>query len=126
VRRAESARAGSSRSRSNVQGSFGAGVRAIIGRIREVAITARCTLVDIGCFPYCASAFWANVDISTLPHLSAWIDRLHQRPSFRTGLTIPFARPAFFGPAHATSQQIDAEIARNARQFAIVTKSAAG
>ena len=56
----------------------------------------RCTLVDVACFPYCASAYWANVDISAMSHLLAWIEMLHQRPSFSTGLTVPFPRPAFF------------------------------
>lgn len=82
----------------------------------------RCTLVDVACFAYAASAFWANADISSMPALRAWIDRLHARPSFRRGLGIPFRRPAFFGPPHASPAQIDAEIARNAGQFAVVTK----
>lgn len=86
----------------------------------------RCTLVDVACFPYCASAYWANTDITGLEHLRAWIDRLHARPSFQTGLGIPFARPAFFGPPHATPAEIDAEIQRNAGQFAIVTKAPSG
>lgn len=81
----------------------------------------RCTLVDVACFPYCASAHWANVDTSDMPHLQAWVDMLHQRESFKTGLTIPFARPAFFGPPHASEEQIKAELARNAGQFAVVT-----
>jgi GST-like protein len=82
----------------------------------------QCTLVDVACFPYCASAYWANADISTMPHLQQWLATLHDRPSFKTGLTIPFARPAFFGPPHATEAQIQEEIARNAGQFAIITK----
>ena len=85
----------------------------------------RITLVDVACFAYCASAYWANADLSDMPHLRAWIERLHVRPSFRTGLTIPFARPAFFGPPHATQAEIEAEIARNADQFAVVTKPVA-
>ena len=83
----------------------------------------RCTLVDVACFPYCASAYWANVDISAMTHLRDWIAMLHMRPSFRTGLTIPFARLAFFGPPYATSEEIEAEIARNAGQFAVISKS---
>ncbi|MEL6182419.1 MAG: glutathione S-transferase family protein [Myxococcota bacterium] len=83
---------------------------------------AQCTLVDVACFAYCASAYWANADISGMPHLRRWIAMLHERPSFKTGLTIPFARPAFFGPPHATEADIEAEIARNAGQFAVVTK----
>jgi len=97
------------------------------GQLREsggpFVLGERCTLVDVACFAYSASAFWANTDISAMPHLKAWIAFLHERPSFKTGLTIPFARPAFFGPPHATQAQIDAEIARNAGQFTIVTKT---
>jgi len=83
----------------------------------------RCTLVDIACFTYCASAYWANADISGMPQLRAWIDMLHERPTFRTGITIPFARPAFFGPPHATPAEIEVEITRNAGQFEVVTKA---
>ena len=50
-------------------------------------------------------------------------EMLHTRPSFATGLTVPFARPAFFGPPHATQEEIQAEIARNAGQFAVIAKS---
>ena len=83
----------------------------------------RCTLVDVACFPYCASAYWANVDILEMSHLLAWIEMLHQRPSFSTGLTVPFSRPAFFGPPYATPDEIESEIARNAGQFAVISKS---
>ena len=82
----------------------------------------RCTLVDVACFTYCASAYWANVDISEMSHLLAWIEMLHQRPSFSTGLTVPFSRPAFFG-SRATPDEISVEIARNAGQFAVISKS---
>ncbi|MEN0065844.1 MAG: glutathione S-transferase family protein [Myxococcota bacterium] len=82
------------------------------------------TLVDVACFAYCASAYWANADISQMSHLRAWIDRLHQRPSFAKGLTVPFARPAFFGPPWASEAEIELEIARNAGQFNVVTKPA--
>ena len=83
----------------------------------------RCTLVDVACFTYCASAYWANVDISGMSDLRAWVDRLHERPSFAVGLTVPFPRPAFFGPPRASKAEIETEIARNAAQFAVVTKS---
>ncbi|MEM7448906.1 MAG: glutathione S-transferase family protein [Myxococcota bacterium] len=76
-----------------------------------------CTLVDVACFAYCASAYWANVELIEMPHLRAWIEMLHERPSFKTGLSIPFARPAFFGPPHASEEEIELEIARNAGQF---------
>ncbi|MEM9070249.1 MAG: glutathione S-transferase family protein [Myxococcota bacterium] len=83
----------------------------------------QCTLVDVACFPYCASAYWANVDTRDMPHLRRWIAFLHERPSFQNGLAIPFARRAFFGPPYATQAEVDAEIARNAAQFAVVTKA---
>ena len=82
----------------------------------------RCKLVDVACFPLCASAYWANVDISTMTHLRDWIAMLNMSPSFRTRLTIPFARPAFFGLPYATSEDIEAEIARNAGQFDVMSK----
>lgn len=85
----------------------------------------RCSLVDVACFPYCASAYWARTDVTEMRSLTAWVERLHARPSFARGLTIPFARPAFFGPPHATEEEIAAEIARNAGQFTIVSKSPA-
>ena len=52
-----------------------------------------------------------------MSHLLAWIEMLHQRPSFSTGLTVPFPRPTFFGPPYATPEEIEVEIVRNARQF---------
>ena len=80
------------------------------------------TVADVACFPYCASAFWANVSVDQVPELKAWVEMLHQRPSFSTGVAIPFARPSFFGPPHATQEEIQEEIARNAGQFNIATK----
>ena len=75
------------------------------------------SVVDVACFPYGASAFWACVDISGMTHLQAWLDMLHKRESFATGLGIPFARPAFFGPPYATEEEIQAEIQANSAQF---------
>ena len=75
------------------------------------------TVVDVACFAYAASAYWACVDTSGMLHLQKWLAMLHERPSFRTGLTIPFARPAFFGPPYATEKEIEAEIQANSAQF---------
>uniref|UniRef100_A0A0G4HL50 Glutathione S-transferase n=1 Tax=Chromera velia CCMP2878 TaxID=1169474 RepID=A0A0G4HL50_9ALVE len=80
------------------------------------------TVVDVACFSYASSAFWAYVDVSDLPHLNAWIEMLHKRESFATGLTIPFARPAFWGPPHTTEEEIAKEISRNSGQFMAVQK----
>lgn len=75
------------------------------------------SVVDVACFAYAASAYWACVDITGMPQLQAWLAMLHERLSFKTGLTIPFARPAFFGPPYATAAEIEAEIAGNSAQF---------
>lgn len=77
------------------------------------------SVVDIACFAYAASAYWACIDIGCMLNLQAWLQHLHERPSFKTGLTIPFARPAFFGPPWATEADIAAEIGANAAQFSI-------
>jgi len=77
------------------------------------------SVVDVASFAYAASAYWACVDISDLPHLNQWLTTLHERESFKTGLSIPFRRPAFFGPPWATEEEIQAEIAANSAQFTI-------
>ena len=45
-----------------------------------------------------------------------------ERPSFKTGLCIPFARPAFFGPPWANEEEIQSELGANAAQFSIPQK----
>ena len=75
------------------------------------------TIVDVACFAYAASAYWACVDISEMPFLKDYLTRMHERPSFKTGLTIPFARPAFLGPPWATEEEVKTEISANAAQF---------
>ncbi|CAK9020875.1 unnamed protein product [Durusdinium trenchii] len=77
------------------------------------------SVVDVACFPYAASAYWACVDISEMPHLKEGTGVHTYRPSFKCGLQIPFARPAFFGPPWATEEQIISELGANAAQFSI-------
>ena len=67
-----------------------------------------------------ALVYWANVDISAMSHLLAWIEMLHQRPSFGTGLTVLFSA-CFLGPPYTTPEEIEVEIARNAGQFAVIS-----
>lgn len=81
------------------------------------------TLADVACFAYCASAYWANCDISEMPNLKSWLSMLHDRPSFHTGVSIPFARPAFFGPPYASKEEIKEEIEKNAGAFSVITKA---
>ena len=84
------------------------------------------SIIDVATFAYAASAYWACVDISEMTELQAWLTTLHKRPSFQTGLTIPFARPAFFGPPWATTEEIEAEISDNASQFKIAPPLSSG
>lgn len=77
------------------------------------------SIIDVASFAYAASAYWACVDISGMEHLSMWLATLHERPSFKAGLSIPFRRPAFFGPPWATEEEIQAEIQANSAQFQI-------
>ena len=69
----------------------------------------------------------ANVDISAMTHLRALIAMLHKRSSFSNGLAIPLLRPVFYGPPNATPEEtpedIESEIARNADQFDVISKS---
>uniref|UniRef100_A0A7S2QC38 Glutathione transferase n=1 Tax=Zooxanthella nutricula TaxID=1333877 RepID=A0A7S2QC38_9DINO len=47
------------------------------------------TIADIACFGYAAQHFWASVDISDMPFLSAWIARVGARPSIKSAATVP-------------------------------------
>ena len=77
------------------------------------------SIIDVATFAYAASAYWACVDIAEMKHLNQWLTTLHERPSFKTGLAIPFRRPAFFGPPWATEEEIQVEIEANSAQFQI-------
>jgi len=83
------------------------------------------TIADINAWTYASTNFWAKVPVEGLPALNKWIDDLMLRPSFQRGTAIPFARKGFFGPPHATKEEIEAEISRNAGQFTVSGGSAA-
>ncbi len=75
------------------------------------------TIADINAFTYASTHFWAMVPVEGLTHLTEWIDLLMNRPSVKAGLSIPFARPGFFGKPYATDEEIQDEIQRNAAMF---------
>ena len=58
-----------------------------------------------------------------MTHLRALFAMLHKRSSFSNGLAIPLLRPVFSGPPNATPEDIESEIARNADQFDVISKS---
>jgi glutathione S-transferase len=78
---------------------------------KEIAIA------DINAFTYASTHFWAMVPVDGLSHLTEWIALLMNRPSVKSGLSIAFARPGFFGKPYATDEEIQVEIQRNAAMF---------
>eukprot|EP00951_Prasinocladus_malaysianus_P031539 scaffold302702_cov47-Prasinocladus_malaysianus.AAC.1 len=54
------------------------------------------TLVDICCWTYPATAFWANIDLDEFPAVKEWIERVKARPAVQRGITVPKSNPAFF------------------------------
>ena len=73
----------------------------------------RYTIADMATYPWARAYPWAKVSAEGLPHLQAWFDRLGERPAVQKALTIPAARPAFWGQADE-----DGFGASNAAQFA--------
>eukprot|EP00928_Gymnodinium_smaydae_P055036 TRINITY_DN38698_c0_g1_i1.p1 TRINITY_DN38698_c0_g1~~TRINITY_DN38698_c0_g1_i1.p1 ORF type:complete len:302 (+),score=37.26 TRINITY_DN38698_c0_g1_i1:75-980(+) len=47
------------------------------------------SIADIACFGYAASHFWASVDVSNMPSLRAWIERVGERPSIKAAAIVP-------------------------------------
>jgi GST-like protein len=47
------------------------------------------SIADIAHWPWVRTHWWSGVEISDLPHLSAWVERLAQRPACRRGLNAP-------------------------------------
>lgn len=71
------------------------------------------SIADMMIYPWARAFPWANVDVSDLPHLKAWFDRIDARPAVQKALTIPVARPQFW------DDQVDATafLAENAARF---------
>jgi len=66
---------------------------------REWLAAEQYTIADMATYPWARAHVWAKVDVSDLPHLNAWFDRLDARPAVQRALTIPKAQPAFWGQA---------------------------
>ncbi|MDD3761782.1 MAG: glutathione S-transferase N-terminal domain-containing protein [Nevskiales bacterium] len=52
------------------------------------------SIADIAHFTWVNIHGWAGVDIDDLPHLSAWRERIRQRPAVQRGLAVPGDVPA--------------------------------
>ena len=70
------------------------------------------SIADIATYPWARSYFWATVDVSGLPHLQAWFDRLDAMPKVQDALLLPEPRPSAFGKG-----DIDAAARANAARF---------
>lgn len=70
------------------------------------------SVADMAMYPWARAYPWAKVSIDALPHLQAWFERMDARPAVQKALTIPHARPFFWGAGD------EAEFARqNASNF---------
>jgi GST-like protein len=49
------------------------------------------SIADIAHWPWVRTHWWSGVEISELPHLSAWVERLGKRPACQRGLKAPAA-----------------------------------
>ena len=53
------------------------------------------SMVDIATFPWARAYRWANVDVSDLTHLTAWLARVEAREAVQRGLCVPAGKPRF-------------------------------
>lgn len=47
------------------------------------------TIADIACFSWVNWDVWAGVDVKQFKLLSAWVDRINERPAVERGLDVP-------------------------------------
>ncbi len=79
---------------------------------RDYLVGEAYSIADMATYPWARSYYWAKVDVSGLPHLQAWFDRIDSRKATQRALTIPKAVPAFFGKG-----DVDAMLKENAARF---------
>lgn len=71
------------------------------------------TIADMATYPWARAWVWAKVSVDALDALQRWFERMEARPAVQRALTIPAARPAFWGLA-----EDEAFGAANAASFA--------
>ena len=47
------------------------------------------TIADLASFAWINWAEWAGVEVKSLKHLEAWLDRINARPAIQKGLDVP-------------------------------------
>lgn len=86
---------------------------------RDYLVGDTYSIADMATYPWARAYYWAKVDVSGLPHLQAWFDRIDAREATQRALTIPKAVPAFFGEGDVAAME-----KANAERFKGDVKSA--
>ena len=71
------------------------------------------SMVDIATFPWARAYRWANVDVSDLTHLTAWLARVEARGAVQRGLCVPAGKPRF----DYSDDELKAAAQRNAELY---------
>ncbi|MCY4387072.1 MAG: glutathione S-transferase family protein [Desulfurellaceae bacterium] len=71
------------------------------------------SMVDIATFPWARAYRWANVDVSDLTHLTAWLARVEAREAVQRGLCVPAGKPRF----DYSDDELTAAAQRNAELY---------
>ena len=71
------------------------------------------SMVDIATFPWARAYRWANVDVSDLPHLTAWLARIEAREAVQRGLCVPAGKPR----SYDGDEDLEAAAKRNAELY---------
>ena len=71
------------------------------------------SMVDIATFPWARAYRWADVDVSDLTHLTAWLARVEAREAVQRGLCVPAGKPRF----DYSDDELKAAAQRNAELY---------
>ncbi len=71
------------------------------------------SMVDIATFPWARAYRWANIDVSDLTHLTAWLARVEAREAVQRGLCVPAGKPRF----DYSDDELKAAAQRNAELY---------
>ena len=72
------------------------------------------TIVDIATFTWARAHRWGNIDVTDLPHLLAWFDRIESRDAVQRGIRVPTGQPP---PSYAAEADLGEATRRNAALY---------